>query len=191
MNLPRWDDKKLNLGSMVRVALWLMTVVGEGNKFSMEDLREAFPGVAQIARRMRDLRDYGWSITTSREDPTLSANEFRLARTGVPVWDANSRAKGRVLTQLRTPRPSTHVDELISRAEPRAAEETRKQIAALPHHDKVLVLAWLVKGHRDATPAEQAFDAAQMLPSTARQELMAQLADEIVGRIKETSPMTD
>jgi hypothetical protein len=192
VNLPRWDDQKLNLGSMVRTALWLTTVIGEGNKFSMEDLRDAFPQVAQISRRMRDLRDYDWVIATSREDPTLSPNEFRLVRAGVPVWDADSRAKGRVSMQVQEKvRPSTFTHKLFSQAEPDALDMVREQLAGLPHDDKVLVLAWLVKGRRDHAPAEQAFDAAQMLPSAARRELMAQLADEIVGRIKETPPMTD
>ena len=58
MVMPRWDDA--NLGTMRRAALWLVEVVGEGNSFTKSQLREAFPEVAQIDRRMRDLRDFGW-----------------------------------------------------------------------------------------------------------------------------------
>lgn len=193
MSLPRWDDQKLTLGSMARVALWLMTVIGEGNKFSSEDLRDAFPEVAQVSRRMRDLRDYDWIIATSRDDPALSPNEFRLVRAGVPVWDPNSRAKVRLNPQFHSRGlPSTPQSRRrFSQTTAAATEAVRQQISDLTHDDKVLVLAWLVKGSRDHTPAEQAFDAAQTLPPAARQELMAQLADEIVGRIKETPLMTD
>jgi hypothetical protein len=42
---PRvWNDPKLKVGSMVRAALWLVEEVGEGNTFTKEQLREAFPG---------------------------------------------------------------------------------------------------------------------------------------------------
>lgn len=196
MNLPRWDDEKLNLGSMVRVALWLATVVREGNTFTKQDLRDAFPGVAQIDRRMRDLRDYDWTIATTREDPTLAAEEFRLVRTGVPVWNAASRAKSRMSTQIQRNRPQAGIALLdyalpTTQTKPGATEMVWKQVAGLTHDDKVLVLAWLVKGHRDHTPAEKAFDAAQMLPAEARQALMTKLADDLVGRIKETPSMTD
>ncbi|WP_052684339.1 hypothetical protein [Lentzea aerocolonigenes] len=186
MSLPRWNDPSLSLGSMARAALWLATVVGEGNKFSKRDLRDAFPGVAQIDRRMRDLRDYEWTIDTIREDSTLTYEEFRLVHIGVHVWSPKERraakppnvdvARSRTLFTVKTPsNPDT----------------VREQVAALAHDDKVLVLAWLVKGRRDHTPAERAFQAAQALPPEARQALMAQLADDLVGQIKETRPMTD
>lgn len=84
MQHPSWQDPKL--GTMKRAALWLVQVVGEGNSFTKEQLRDAFPGVAQIDRRMRDLRDFGWKIDTNREDLTLEANEQRFAAMGEPVW---------------------------------------------------------------------------------------------------------
>ncbi|WP_244941619.1 hypothetical protein [Thermopolyspora flexuosa] len=86
-----WNDPKLKVGSMVRAALWLVEEVGEGNTFTKEQLREAFPGVSQIDRRVRDLRDYGWVILTNAEDATLAAEEQRLVRIGVPVWDPAAR----------------------------------------------------------------------------------------------------
>jgi hypothetical protein len=188
VSLPRWDDPSLTLGSMMRAALWLVTVVGEGNKFTKQDLREAFPGIAQIDRRMRDLRDFGWIIDTTREDPTLAAEEFRLVQAGVPVWDRNRRVEAQLQKRHA---PAGYPNRLPTLTEAVAPEVVWDQIAGLPNDDKVLVLAWLVKGRRDRTPAEKAFDAASTLPPEARQALMAQLADDLVGRIKETSPMTD
>ncbi|MEU9435740.1 hypothetical protein [Streptomyces sp. NPDC048252] len=83
--LPSWQDSKL--GTMKRAALWLVQVVGEGKVFTKAELREAFPDVAQIDRRMRDLRDFGWKIDTKREDIDLDANEQRYVQRGEPVWE--------------------------------------------------------------------------------------------------------
>ncbi|MEV5731669.1 hypothetical protein [Streptomyces sp. NPDC052292] len=83
--LPSWQDSKL--GTMKRAALWLVQVVGEGNVFTKAQLRDAFPDVAQIDRRMRDLRDFGWKIDTKREDIDLDANEQRYVQRGEPVWE--------------------------------------------------------------------------------------------------------
>ncbi|MFE9935762.1 hypothetical protein [Streptomyces hirsutus] len=71
---------------MARAALWLIQVVGEGKIFTVAKLREAFPDVAQIDRRMRGLRDYGWEISTAREDPELLPEERRFATRGKDVW---------------------------------------------------------------------------------------------------------
>ncbi|WP_329299890.1 hypothetical protein OG410_16720 [Streptomyces sp. NBC_00659] len=84
MTLPSWQDKKL--GSMARAALWLVTVVGEGNVFTKPALREAFPDVAQIDRRIRELRVHDWRIDTSREDPELKQQEQRFVTRGADVW---------------------------------------------------------------------------------------------------------
>ncbi|MET9801389.1 hypothetical protein [Streptomyces sp. NPDC006368] len=85
MDLPSWTDGKL--GTMKRAALWLVTVVGEGNVFTKEDVKEAFPGVSQADRRVRDLRDHGWQIDTNREDASLGQHEQRFVRQGEPVWE--------------------------------------------------------------------------------------------------------
>ncbi|MGA5038449.1 hypothetical protein ACPCA8_15505 [Streptomyces capoamus] len=82
--IPSYQDKKF--GSMVRAALWLVTVVGEGNIFTKAQLRETFPDVAQIDRRLRDLRDHGWRIDTNREDPSLLQQEQRFVTRGEDVW---------------------------------------------------------------------------------------------------------
>ncbi|NLE80724.1 MAG: hypothetical protein GX610_14300 [Rhodococcus sp.] len=89
MSIPRWDESKQ--GTMVRGALWLVQVVGEGNIFTKDDLRKAFPGVAQIDRRIRDLRDYGWSILTNTQDASLTPEDQRFVSAGVPVWDPVAR----------------------------------------------------------------------------------------------------
>ncbi|MFF8865991.1 hypothetical protein ACF08B_28465 [Streptomyces sp. NPDC015139] len=80
-----WQDD--NLGTMKRVALWLVSEVGEGNRFTKGQLREAFPGVSQVDRRMRDLRDFGWRIDTNREDAELDSHEQRFVKPGIPVWE--------------------------------------------------------------------------------------------------------
>ncbi|MGA1827300.1 hypothetical protein [Microbacterium sp.] len=88
---PRWDDPSLKAGTMVRAALWLVQEVGEGNTFTKEQLRLAFPGIAQADRRVRDLRDFGWVLDTNASDVTLSAEEQRFSKRGVDVWNADVR----------------------------------------------------------------------------------------------------
>ncbi|MFF8317171.1 HNH endonuclease [Streptomyces bobili] len=90
-DLPDWRDPKL--GSMARSALWLLHEVGEGNFFTKEQLHAAFPDVAQIDRRLRDLRDHGWVIHTSRDDPTLERTDQRLVKQGTSVWDPVARKR--------------------------------------------------------------------------------------------------
>jgi hypothetical protein len=85
MTMPDWHDERM--GTMKRAALWLVQVIGEGNVFTKSQLRDAFPDVAQIDRRMRDLRDFGWKIDTSREDAALDLNEQRFTQRGVSVWE--------------------------------------------------------------------------------------------------------
>jgi len=98
MPSPSWEDKEI--GTMKRAALWLLQVVGEGNTFTKTQLREAFPDVAQIDRRMRDLRNHGWKIDTNREDIELDANEQRFALRGESVWEPGKATKknGTVIT---------------------------------------------------------------------------------------------
>ncbi|MER7705265.1 hypothetical protein ABTX81_20525 [Kitasatospora sp. NPDC097605] len=92
MTIPSWEDE--NLGSMKRVALWLAGTVGEGGIFTYTDLRKDFPAVAQIDRRVRDLRDRGWRIDTSRHDSTLGSDERRLVSMGEAVWE-NGKGPGK------------------------------------------------------------------------------------------------
>ncbi|MFD4433250.1 hypothetical protein [Nocardia sp. NPDC058497] len=85
VTMPYWNTPKL--GTMKRVGLWLAQEVEEGNVFSKQDLRDAFPAVSQVDRRLRDLRDFGWRIDTNREDPTLEAHEQRFVTQGDAVWE--------------------------------------------------------------------------------------------------------
>ncbi|GAB4584301.1 HNH endonuclease [Nocardia sp. IFM 10818] len=92
MPLPDWRDDKVG-GTMIRSGLWLVHEIGEGNIFTKEQLREAFPGVSQVDRRVRDLRKYGWVILANTEDAHLLADEQRFVETGVHVWDKEARRK--------------------------------------------------------------------------------------------------
>lgn len=89
--MPSWEDEEL--GTMKRAALWLVQVVGEGNLFTKNQLREALPNVSQIDRRMRDLRDFGWKIDTNREDLSLDQHEQRFTHQGEPVWEPGKATK--------------------------------------------------------------------------------------------------
>ncbi|MFD8652138.1 HNH endonuclease [Streptomyces mirabilis] len=89
--LPDWRDA--HGGGLVRGALWLMQEVGPGNTFTKSQLRAAFPDTSQIDRRIRDLRDYGWVIDTSREDLSLDQAEQRFVKPGIRVWDPEERKK--------------------------------------------------------------------------------------------------
>ncbi|MFI0422948.1 hypothetical protein [Spongiactinospora sp. 9N601] len=93
MDMPprAWNDPEHKAGAMVKAALWLIQVVGEGNTFTKGQLRAAFPGISQVDRRVRDLRDYGWVILTNTEDATLTAEDQRFVKAGVPVWDPAAR----------------------------------------------------------------------------------------------------
>lgn len=96
--LPSWDDP--SLGTMKRVALWLVTVVGEGEVFTKEELRRALPGVSQVDRRMRELRDFGWRISTNREDEDLDPVEQRFVEQGIPVWEPGKATRPRGTTAI-------------------------------------------------------------------------------------------
>lgn len=91
MNQPAWDDPDSTAGTMIRGALWLLQVVGEGRTFTKNELRAAFPGVSQIDRRIRDLRDYGWVVHSNTEDASLLAEDQRFVKAGVAVWDPRER----------------------------------------------------------------------------------------------------
>lgn len=70
------------LGTRLKAAKWLIEEVGRGNTFTILQLKQRFPDVSQIDRRMRDLRPSGWRITTNDEDPALGIGQFRLDAVG-------------------------------------------------------------------------------------------------------------
>jgi hypothetical protein len=84
---PAWNDPTLKGGTMKRCALWLLQEVGEGNTFTKERLRQAFPGISQVDRRLRDLRVYGWVIRTNADDASLLAEDQRFVKAGARVWE--------------------------------------------------------------------------------------------------------
>ncbi|WP_329611832.1 hypothetical protein [Kitasatospora herbaricolor] len=110
MALPSWEDA--SLGSKKRVALWLVSVVGEGNLFTYARLRDAFPDTAQIDRRLRDLRPDGWRIDTAREDPSLGMSERRLVSVGDLIWE---EGVGQTKVQDKDKPSSTRRREILSR----------------------------------------------------------------------------
>src|SRR3954452_13389047 len=91
MTVPDW--KTSTKGTRVRVALWLHSEVGDGGTFKKAQLREAFPGVEQIDRRMRDLRAEGWVLATYREDRSLEPDELRLVQVGGRVGEPTYRSR--------------------------------------------------------------------------------------------------
>ncbi|GAB4005237.1 hypothetical protein [Nocardioides ultimimeridianus] len=76
---------------MVKGALWLLQEVGVGNVFTKAEIRDAFPGVAQADRRIRDLRDFGWVLHTRADDASLLQEQTRLVAAGAAVWDPKER----------------------------------------------------------------------------------------------------
>lgn len=90
MSLPDWES--FSGGTMKRAALWLATCVGEGEVFTKDDLRVAFPGISQIDRRVRDLRQHGWIIDTRSQDIELELEEQRLVRIGGRVWERDYKS---------------------------------------------------------------------------------------------------
>lgn len=91
MSVPDWRTSAS--GARVRVALWLHTEVRARGIFTKAKLREAFPRVEQVDRRMRELRPEGWVIATYREDRSLAPDELRLVQEGGAVWEAGYRPK--------------------------------------------------------------------------------------------------
>lgn len=91
MTVPDWRTS--TKGTKVRAALWLHAEVGVGGTFTKQQLRDAFPSVEQVDRRMRDLRPEGWVIATYREDRSLTVDELRLVAEGGRVWEPGYRSR--------------------------------------------------------------------------------------------------
>ncbi|MFI7640604.1 HNH endonuclease [Nonomuraea sp. NPDC049400] len=87
-----WTNDKL--GTRIRVALWLHSEVGEGNRFNKQQLRKAIPGIEQVDRRMRDLRPAGWVIKTYRDMASLGPDELYLEKVGTHIWEPGQRSVG-------------------------------------------------------------------------------------------------
>src|SRR3954471_6605661 len=96
---PDW--RKSTAAARVRVALWLHSHVKVGGTFTKAQLREAFPNVEQVDRRMRDLRPEGWEILTFQEDRSLEPDELRLKTIGGRVWERGYRSKAKAAVSDR------------------------------------------------------------------------------------------
>ena len=90
MQQPAWDDPGAG-GTMVRGALWLLAGRRRGQHVHEEPAPRRLPGISQVDRRIRDLRDYGWVVYSSAEDASLLREDQRFVKAGVPVWDPQAR----------------------------------------------------------------------------------------------------
>jgi hypothetical protein len=176
--LPDWTSSKM--GTMVRAALWLVTKVGEGNVFTREQLRAAFPETAQVDRRVRDLRDHGWVIDTNREDPTLSFGESRFVHAGAPVWEPGSRRP--VAARARSFQPE--VARIVRRPD---AESVWALLKDLSFKERSMILAWMAMGQRPSSPAERAWRAFRGLSDGERDELATKLGELVIADIADES----
>ena len=77
-------EKPIRQSSKVRVATFIASV-GEGGKFTKLDLFDAVPGVSQADRRMRDLREIGWTIDNYKMNPSLRPDEYLVRTIGVRI----------------------------------------------------------------------------------------------------------
>ncbi|MFC5155611.1 hypothetical protein [Streptomyces amakusaensis] len=181
------------MSTKVRTALWLATEVGEGSVYTKAQLREAFPDVAQIDRRVRELRGHGWVIATNRDDPGLRSHEARFVRAGDPVWQPAIRPRAlpepHALVPLReaSPEPVREVrfqyDAALRRApDPGAVWERLK---GLSQAEKSLVLAWIAMGRRPSSSAELAWRAFRGLSERQRLEMAAKLGELVSSELYE------
>lgn len=238
---PSASWRNENLGTRVRVALWLSSEVGEGRTFRKQQLRDAMPGVEQIDRRMRDLRPAGWRILTYRDRANLGSDELLLEKVGLPVWEREHRAAGLRAISAKTRQevlkrdmhrcvrcgmfagepypddPTTTARLTMGHVNPHkhgstataadlvtecarcnesvkhltdsrlSVEQVWDRVAELGGKDKKLVLNWLVKGRRDASPAERVLAQILQLPGVHRQTVLARLV-EYVGPADLTMP---
>lgn len=87
-----WPGKRVKFGAEPKLASWLKFNAHVGDVFTMRQLRQLL-GTAVRAnedehfnRRFRELRKYGWVVSSSRDAGGLGQNEYRLERVGAPIW---------------------------------------------------------------------------------------------------------
>ncbi|MFG2901497.1 hypothetical protein ACGFZH_31000 [Streptomyces zaomyceticus] len=185
--LPDWTNEKMPTG--VRVALWLATEVGQGNVFSKDQLRTAFPSVAQIDRRVRELRSHGWVIATRREDVSLAINEMRFVEAGASIWESSVRAELRQQSRaLAPPRMAEREGYFEMRAltairhapDPEAVWERLKDLSK---DEKSLLLAWIAMDRRPSSPAELAWRGYRSLSEAQRREMASRLGELVSSEL--------
>jgi 5-methylcytosine-specific restriction endonuclease McrA len=86
------SKKKAKFGGQPKIAAWLMFNTKVGGIFTLKRLREALGDDGEpnddehLNRRLRKLRDYGWTVHSSRDDANLKHDQYRLAVAGKPIW---------------------------------------------------------------------------------------------------------
>ncbi|ARF63093.1 hypothetical protein B1H20_18155 [Streptomyces violaceoruber] len=191
--LPDWTDNKM--GSMVRAALWLATQVGEGNVYTKDQLRAAFPDVAQIDRRVRDLRELGWVIATNREDPQLAPNEAQFVRAGAAVWEpgviraSRQQRQSKSLARLLEPEALRvrAFDDIRLRQAP-DPEAVWGRLKDLSQPERSIILAWIAMGYRPSSSVELAWRAFRGLSEEQRQEMAVRLGELVSSELYEELP---
>ncbi|THA37807.1 hypothetical protein [Streptomyces sp. A1547] len=195
--LPDWTDQKM--ATKVRTALWLATEVGEGNVYTKEQLRAAFPDVTQIDRRVRELRDYGWVIATNRDDPRLTSHEARFVQAGDPVWEPGARARTLRERRALAPLHSASVERVqefrladaIRVHRPQDPEAVWERLKDLSQEERSLILAWIAMGRRPSSPAELAWRAFRGLSEQQRREMAARLGELVSSELYEELPVAE
>ena len=94
-----WENP--SIGAAKRVAHYLATEVGEGNKFKKSKLREIVQKTEQVDRRMRDLRKVGWKIRNYKDMASLAPSELYLEKVGAKVWEDTFRWPSEGLTAAK------------------------------------------------------------------------------------------
>ncbi|MEU2961173.1 hypothetical protein [Streptomyces albidoflavus] len=176
--LPDWTNEKM--GSMVRAALWLVTQVGEGNVYTKDQLRTAFPDIAQIDRRLRDLRAHGWVLDTNRDDAALAPHEARFVRAGEPVWEPGIRRSPRRPEELRP-----IFAERLQVRNPPDPEAVWEKLKDLSSTERSLLMAWIAMGHRPSSPVELAWRAFRGLSDGQRRDLTIRLGELISSELSD------
>ncbi|AEN11345.1 MULTISPECIES: hypothetical protein [unclassified Streptomyces] len=193
--LPDWANEKMP--TKVRVALWLATQVGEGNVFSKDQLRTAFPAAAQIDRRVRELRNHDWVIATSRDDVSLAPHEMRFVRAGALIWEPGVRAElreqSRALAPPRTADPEHYFETraLTTIRQATDPEAVWERLQELSRDEKSIILAWIAMGRRPSSPVELAWRAYRSLPEARRREMAARLGELVSSELHDESLAPD
>ncbi|MGZ9829490.1 hypothetical protein ACXYTP_21475 [Tsukamurella ocularis] len=106
--LPRyWEGTKRNMGGVRRAAAFLYFEMDLGKKFTMRDIRAAIgdEGVpnddAELARRLRELREVGWRIDSYKDRADLKPAEYIVVTKGAKVWLGGSLKPQKPSNKLR------------------------------------------------------------------------------------------
>lgn len=187
--LPDWTNEKM--GTKVRAALWLATEVGEGNVYTKDQLKAAFPGAVQVDRRVRELRDCGWVIATNRDDVSLAPHEARFVQAGERIWEPGVRR--RVASRYERPRElamrSAEPEVAVYRVRhPQDPEAVAERLKGLSQDERSLLLAWIAMGHRPSSPVELAWRAYRSLPDEQRQTVAAKLGELVSSELYDELP---